>query len=193
MNWGLTLSIGVPILAAIVVGIFGWLLKRAVDGLGETDKRIEKKVDAIESFTKAASNSIVEIQTLLGGKGFIINQKLAYSPGSPLKLTEYGETMMRESGFYDTLSKNVKFFTDLVRAKNPQTNYDIQEYSTVVVRELVSANNPFVTQLKNYSYNKGLPLDILINSAGIVLRDEVMKGLKFEDNTLDSKLVSEKV
>lgn len=187
MDLKLILSIGFPVIASIFISIIGWLIKKAIDGLEKTDERIEKKVDNIERFTKVASNSIVEIQTLLGGRGFTINQKLAYTPGSPLKLTEYGESLMKESGFLDVLKANTDFFVDLVRGKNPQTNYDIQEYSTIVVKELISANNPLVISLKNYAYNKGLPLDIIINSAGIVLRDEVMKGLKYGDDILDKK------
>lgn len=173
-----------PIICTAIIAVIAWLIKKAIDNLEATDKRIEGKVDRIETFTNNAATSIVEIQTLLGGKGFTINQKLAYSPGSPLKLTEYGETLMKESGFYDTLAKNHKFFVDLVKSKNPQTNYDIQELSTVVLKELINANNSLVVPLKNYSYNKGLPLEIIINSAGIVLRDEVIKELKFEDATL---------
>jgi len=180
-----TLSILLPIIATAVMLVIGWLIKRAISGLEETDKRIESKVDKIESFTKNASNSIVEIQTLMSGKGFTINQRLAYTSGSPIKLTEYGETIMKESGFYDILIKNHKFLVDSVKSKNPQTNYDIQEFSMLVIKELVNANNPNLISLKNYSFDKGLPLEIIINSAGIVLRDEVMKEVKFEDTTLD--------
>jgi len=187
MDWPLILSIGVPILASIFVGVVSWLIKRAIDGLEKTDQRIEKKVDSIEGFTKVASNSIVEIQTLLAGKGYAINQRLAYSSASPVRLTEYGETIMRESGFNEILKQNTKFFVDLVRGKNPQTNYDIQEYSKSVINELVNANNPLTISLKNYAYNKGLPLEIIVNSAGILLRDEVMKELHFGDKTLDGE------
>ena len=185
MDWTLILSIGVPIFAAIIMGVVGWLLKTAIEGLQKTDTRIEGKVDRIEAFTKAASNSIVEIQTLLGGKGFVINQKLAYAPGSPLKLTEYGETLMKESGFYEILKNNSAFFVNLVKAKNPQTNYDIQECSMAILKELAHKNNELVIPLKNYSFNKGLSLEIILNSAGIVLRDEVMKELNFNDGTLE--------
>ncbi|MEK7621653.1 MAG: hypothetical protein AAB415_00575 [Patescibacteria group bacterium] len=164
-----------------------WLLKRAVQNLEETDKRLEGKVDNIESFTKVASNSIVEIQTILGGRGFTINQKLAYTSGSPLKLTDYGETLMKESGFYDILENNSASLVDLVKSKNPQTNYDIQEYSMTVLKELANSNNPLVVPLKNHAFNKGLPLEMILNSAGLVLRDEVMKNLKFGDDTLENK------
>lgn len=179
-------TIAVPIIATIIFGIIAWLIKNAIGGLQEADKRIESKVDKIEAFTKVAANSIVEIQTLMGGKGFTINQRLAFTPGSPLKLTEYGETLMRESGFYDILSKNHRFFVDLVKSKNPQTNYDIQEFSMSVLKELAMANNVLAIPLKNYAFSKGLPLDIILNSAGIVIRDEVMKEVKFEDETLEN-------
>lgn len=181
------LYIILPIIATAIMLAIGWLIKRAIDGLEKTDQRIEGKVDKIESFTKGSANSIVEIQTLLAGKGFTINQRLAYTSGSPIKLTEYGETIMKESGFYDILRNNHKFFVDLVKSKNPQTNYDIQEFSVSVLKDLVNSNNPIIISLKNYSFNKGLLLEIIINSAGIVLRDEVMKEVKFGDTTLEKK------
>lgn len=179
------LYILLPVVATAVMLTIGWLIKNALSNLQSSDSRLEAKIDKIESFTKAAANSIVEIQTLLGGRGFTINQKLAYAPGSPLKLTEYGETLMKESGFYITLQDNRRFFVDLVKSKNPQTNYDIQECSMKILKELAGANNSLLIPLKNYAFNKGLPLEILLNSAGILLRDEVMKELKFEDKTLD--------
>lgn len=187
MDWKLFLSISIPIFATAIISFIAWLLKRAIMGLETTDQRIEKKVDKIESFSQAAASSIVEIQTLLTGRGFTVNQRLAYAPGSPTMLTDYGETLMKDSGFYEVLKKNSVFFVDLVKRKNPSTNYDIQEFSRKVLKELTDLNNPLILQLKNYAYNKGLPLEILINTAGIVLRDEVMKGLSFDDKTLDIK------
>lgn len=187
MDWKLFFSIGVPIFATAVISIIAWLLKRAIIGLETTDQRIEKKVDKIESFSQAAASSIVEIQTLLTGRGFTVNQRLAYAPGSPTRLTDYGETLMQDSGFYEILKNNPAFFVGLVKSKNPSTNYDIQELSRKVLKELTDSNNALVLSLKNYAYNKGLPLEILVNTAGIVLRDEVMKELSFDDKTLDTK------
>ena len=164
MNWTLFFSIGVPILATAIVSIIAWLLKNAIGGLQKTDERIESKVDKIQSFSQVAANSIVEVQTLLTGNGYTINQRLAYTSASPVRLTDYGETLMKESGFTDVLKINSTFFVDLVKGKNPLSNYDIQEFSKKVLRELTDSNNQLLTPLKNYAYIKGLPLEILINS-----------------------------
>ncbi len=180
-------SILIPAIATIVFSIIGWLIKRAINNLEKTDERIEGKVDKIESFTRVAANSIVEMQTLMSGQGYTIAQKLAYTPGSPLKLTDYGETLMKESGFYEILKNNRPTLIDLVKNRNPQTNYDIQENSMAVLKELAKSNNKLVAPLKNYAFNKGLNLEILLNSAGIVLRDEVIKEVKFDDKTLEEK------
>ncbi len=94
---------------------------------------------------------------------------------------------MKDSSFYEILQNNSAFFVDLVKSKDPSTNYDIQEFSRRVLKELTDSNNTFILPLKNYTYNKGLPLEILVNTAGIVLRDEVMKELSFDDKTLDIK------
>lgn len=171
----------------VVVG--GWLLIigrkfQILDDVKEKVDELKKEVGNIEGFSRSAANAIVEIQTHLTGKGFVINQRLAYVSKSPIRLTDYGETMMRESGFYDALKDeaNKKTLIDLVRAKKPQTNYDIQQFSTDVIQEAVEKNHPIAIKLKNYTYEKGLPLEIVVNSAGIVLRDEVMKELKFSDS-----------
>lgn len=170
----IVIIIGVP---AIIAGLI-YIGKKLqiLEDLKEESK-------SIESFSKCATGAIIEMQTHLAGKGFLINQKLAYTAGSPLKLTEFGETMMQESGFAKIISdeEKRKILIDMVKGKNPQNNYDIQEFSMKTMAELAEKNNPVAVPLKEYAYEKGLPLELILNSAGIVLRDEVMKEIKFSD------------
>jgi len=54
-------------------------------------------------------------------------------------------------------------------------------YSMATMAELAELNDPIVIPLKEYAYKEGLTLEIILNSAGIMLRDEVMKELVFND------------
>jgi hypothetical protein len=62
---------------------------------------------------------------------------------------------------------------------NPKTNYDIQEDAKLVIRETFNSDDPIFAPLKEYAFNNGLPIELVIPPASIVLRDEVMKQLKF--------------
>ncbi len=147
------------------------------------DKEVKSEIKSLERNLNVSTNAIVEMQSLLSGKGFTIRQQLAYTASSPIKLTEFGEELMKDSGFVEIIKNPEKkdYLIKFVRAKNPQTNYDIQEFSMAVMKELANNNDTIAVPLKNYAYNKGLTLDLILNSAGIVLRDEVMKELKFDD------------
>lgn len=185
----------------VVVG--GWLLvlgrkfqtlddvKKKITNLEAVDRKLDildhvkNKVDSIEKFSQSAANAIVEIQTHLGSRGYNINQKLAITSASPTRLTDYGDQLMEESGFRKIMGEHRRFLIDLVKGKNPNTNYDIQEYSLQVLKDIIASNNEIFYPLKNYAYQKGLLLDIILQAAAIVLRDAVMEEVKFDDHTLE--------
>lgn len=175
-----------------LVGLLVWLWKGGkFFGRLEEQMKVLPKLDArsqrLETHLSQVTNSIVEIQTLLGGRGFTISQRLVITSASPTRLTEYGEQMMQDTGLYRIVEDNKGFLIDLIKGRNPKTNYDIQEFSFAVLKELAVNNNQIIFPLKNYAYQKGLVLDIVLQAAGIVLRDTVMQELKFEDQTLDQK------
>src|SRR3989344_4456496 len=155
----LLLSFGTAILGGLVV-LGGWLLiigrklqvlddlKEGLDGLKKDVGRID---DRLEVFSQSATGAIVEIQTHLTSRGFKINQRVAYTSGSPIHLTDYGETILKESGFFDAMeneSTKQKMIA-VVKAKNPQTNYDIQQFATDAMREFAEHNDPVGVRLKN--------------------------------------------
>jgi hypothetical protein len=106
---------------------------------------------------------------------------LTVEPGSPLKVTEYGDKLLRESGFYDILNANSADLVKAVKGLHPKTNYDIQESAFTVIKDLLEKSDEKLIPLKNYAFNNGMEVDILIPPAAITLRDEVMKTFKFED------------
>ena len=170
----LTMSIGI---AAIIGGLV--VVGRKLQVLDD----IKDDIKDTKNFCNDASVAVVEIQTHLASKGYSIKNRLAYTANSPLKLTEYGKDLMENSGFDKIVANPEKrrFLINLVKRKNPKTNYDIQQYSMDTMAELVEINDSIVIPLKEYAYKEGLTLEIILNSAGIVLRDEIMKELKFDD------------
>jgi hypothetical protein len=123
--------------------------------------------------------AIIEIQGLLAKSGHSIMFPMTVAPGSPLHVTEFGDKLLKESGFYDILAENHKELVEMVKAKKPTTNYDIQKDSTEVIREMLDSDHEMAICLKKYAFNSGLDLNVLVPPAGIALRDEVMKDVRF--------------
>jgi hypothetical protein len=161
------------IIIVALSGLVSWFGKKTLD-------RIEKKISSVESDLKPITPAIVEIQGKFKDAGHTLLFPLTVTPGSPLKLTEYGEKLMKESGFCEVLKKNRKELVDGVKVKSPKTNYDIQQFSKQLIHELFENDNEMFRPLKDYAFNNGMNVKILVPPAGLLLRDEVMKELKFK-------------
>jgi hypothetical protein len=145
-------------------------------------KRIMDDTKGIRAELKPITPAIVEIQGKFTEAGHRLLFPLTVAPGSPLKLTDYGRKLIDESGFETILRECRDELVERVKVTQPKTNYDIQENAIAVIKELVESGDDKLTPLKDYAFNNGLSVDILIPPAGIVLRDEVMKDLKFSDD-----------
>ena len=159
------------LLLAVIAALFatiGYFIKKILDG-----------TDRMKSDLKPMSPAIIEIQGKFTDAGHQILFPLTVAPGSPLHVTEYGDKLLRESGFYDMLKSNKAELIQLVKDRKPTTNYDIQKYATDVIDELLDSDDEMSVCLKDYAFNNGLKLSILGAPAGIALRDEVMKELTF--------------
>lgn len=148
-------------------------------GIGFFVKKIFDKTESLEASFKPITPAIVEIQGKFTEAGHSLLFPLTVAPGSPLELTEYGTKLINESGFKELMKVCRDRLVKRVRDKNPTTNYDIQEDSIDVIKELLESNDETLKPLKDYAFNNGLSVEILAPPAGIVLRDEVMKDLKF--------------
>jgi hypothetical protein len=152
----------------VLLGAIGYFVKRIFDA-----------TDRLKNDMKPITPAIVEIQGKFADAGHQILFPLTVAPGSPLHVTEYGDKLLRESGFYEVLKENQAELVKLVKDRKPGTNYDIQRYATEVIQDLLDSNDEMSICLKDYAFNNGLKLSILAAPAGIALRDEVMKELKF--------------
>lgn len=126
------------------------------------------------------NNATTEIQTIFKEKGERIIHPLTIKPGSPFIMTDYGKKLVDESGFPKIFKQNKVRIIDSVKSRRPQTNYDIQEYSKdVLLQDFI--NDPMIKPIKDYAYKNALNINIILETASLIIRDEVIKEFKFDD------------
>lgn len=155
-------------LITVLMAAVGYFVKKIMDDTRRLERELKPIVPAL-----------VEIQSKFTEAGHRLLFPLTVAPGSPLHVTEYGDKLLRESGFYDVLAKNRGHLVRLVKDTQPKTNYDIQQNAVDTIKSLLESDDEMALTLKEYAYNTGTTLDILVFPAGIALRDEVMKELTF--------------
>ncbi|OGH64261.1 MAG: hypothetical protein A2821_01685 [Candidatus Magasanikbacteria bacterium RIFCSPHIGHO2_01_FULL_41_23] len=150
--------------------------------------RVETKIDHIESYLKEVKadvnqikhrtgrleSAVTEIQTVLTKNGFSLNQPPVLSPGSPLKLTEVGESLAKRFDGYNFIETNKEFFLVLLEKNNPITGYDVQEMAKKVLEESVS--HPIFNPIKKIVYQEGSNIEPVLSVLGIILRDTYLKA-----------------
>ncbi len=149
-------------------------------GIAYFVKQILDRTTALESSFKPVTPALVEIQGKFKDAGHTILFPLTVTPGSPLKLTEYGKKLVHESGFDKLLQNCRDELVKRVKARKPKTNYDIQEESTALIAELLEGDDDMLKPIKDYAFNNGLDVKIIVPPAGLLLRDEVMKELTLD-------------
>lgn len=159
-------------LIVVLLGVIGFFGRRQLSGIDAQLINVKKELRPI-------TPAIMEIQGKLVDSGHSITFPLTISPGSPLKLTEYGDKLLKEFGFYEVFEKQKDVLVEKVKAMEPKTNYDIQTDSTEVIKNVLESDDPAFASLKEYAFNNGFPIEVIVPPAGIVLRDEVMEELKF--------------
>lgn len=150
--------------------------------LSDIDKKltaVDTRLTSIDKELRPLTPAIVEIQSKFTEGGHSIMLPITVSPGSPLKLTEYGEKVLKDFGFHEVFKKARDQLISEVITMEPKTNYDIQEDAKIVIQNTFASDDPVFKPMKDYAYNNGLPVELVIPPASIVLRDAVMKQLSF--------------
>lgn len=159
------------LLLAVIVALIA-AVAYFLKGIMDDTRSLSNKMGAVVP-------ALIEIQAKFAEDGHKLSFPLTVAPGSPLKVTEFGDHLLRDAGFYKVLKANHKTLIEMVKIKNPRTNYDIQQSSIEVIADLIEGGSPLVVCLKDHAFNHGMSVDIFLDPAGIALRDEVMKELKF--------------
>jgi len=155
-------------LITLLLGAVGFFVKKIMDDTAKLKEEL-----------KPLGPALIEIQGKFTQAGHQLLFPLTVAPGSPLHVTDYGDKLLKESGFYELLKNHHDSLVQLVKDKAPKSNYDIQQAAFEVVESLLESDDEMALKLKEYAFNDGLDLQVLAKPGGIALRDEVMKELKF--------------
>lgn len=185
METVITFNVGA---GALIIGIIVFcssLFAIVWKGKDEISKSIK---DEINPFRNMA-NSITEIQTILRNKfeGINIFHTLVEKGNSPLNPTEYGASLIKDSGLEKVLNDNKELLCTKLKAslpKNP-TEYDVQEKS----RELLISlqNDIIMNPVKEWVYNNPIDIKIILRVGGLWLRDDYLGQPRLTNNTENDK------
>jgi hypothetical protein len=135
--------------------------QQKVDDLKEDMKEANKKID----FLRTDADTLKEFK--VNAQKFI--DKNLYEARSPLSLSEFGEKIVRESGFLEIFSKCKDELALKLKEKDPKTQYDVQENSRALMNEL-GDYIPF-QPIKTYAFKNGLDYLQILRAGSILLRD----------------------
>lgn len=122
-------------------------------------------------------HAIVEIQSIMSNSGANISQSLTEKGESPLAPTEYGLTLINESGLNKILKENMTKFLDelyqLLKQNKIISPYDIQEKARQLL--INKKDDKIMIDVKNYAFKNALNVEIILKTGGLILRDEYFK------------------
>lgn len=156
-------------------GLLAWFIQDKFNILKKTDERLEGKVDKIGEKIEETRGAVIEMQDTFHRMGYPMQRILKTT--SPLTLTEFGEKLVKESGFERIFNEYREKILGWVKEKNPQTQYDVQEISREIL--LAYKDDPIFTPLKEYAYQHGeTSLEQILRAGGILVRNEMIRELR---------------
>lgn len=168
LNW--LIPLGVSIVAGLITyGSITGVTKQKLKNLEDDNKDLKSQVRELRDKTIAC-------ETVLKERGPVVQSN------SPVSLTERGKKLLEESGGKSYIDSKKTDLIKKVRDNNPKSAYDVQEYAKKVIAEC-STSQDFVP-LKNYIYLQGEPLENLVATMGVYLRDLALPGLGFKIDEL---------
>jgi hypothetical protein len=158
---------------ALVIGtviFFLGLLTIVWKGKDEVGKAIKSELNPFRNMAHA----ITEIQTILADrfKGLAIKHSMVETGDSPLKPTQYGAQLIRDSGLEKILYDNKEALHDKLRASLQEgyTEYDVQENAREILVGL--KDDPMLRPVKEYVYDHPMDIEIILRVGGLWLKDD---------------------
>lgn len=138
------------------------------DNIDEINNKIEKinnKIEKIEDKLGDHGESIASINATFGAYGI---------HGSPMKPSEEGEKILKESGFYELYPDIKNKIFGILDKMQTRTLYDIEINSRIALKDLIG--NTLFDNMKNYVVNNPeRPLELIFGIASWVIRDDYAK------------------
>jgi len=160
-------------MAVFFISLFAIIWK----GKKEISDAIKEEIMPFKKTGTNIVNAITEVQTILRNKfkGLNIAHSLVEKSGSPLRPTEYGVQLIKESGLEKILDDNKDFLCTKLKASLPKeyTEYDVQEKARSLLIEL--KDDPILNPVKKWIYENPTDIEVLLKVAGLWLRDDFLK------------------
>lgn len=156
--------------------------------------KYKEKIDKIDEYNPASK--IAELDSKLSEKLSDLSDRISKLEGnmekmpsaymqsqSPLKLTDKGEELLKDSGGKFYIDEHIDVFIENIKKSKPNTAYDVQEYSRDLIREqqIQKEFNP----IKDFAFQEGLHLDLITSVMGLYLRDKAIDKLGFDIDEID--------
>ena len=176
-------------LAAIVIFAFFKYYKKIVLFIDKWDKRDvifeewTKLLPEIHFNLKSLGKEVENIRKTLGLENDILVERK-----SPISLTDKGIEISEKLEAEAILDANYEELTSILRTKNPNNAYDIQELSMDIAHEFLEKNidKENLEKAKKVAYEAGIPLESLYSIFGILLRDRILKERGFSHTDVDN-------
>lgn len=171
----LVFNIGVGAAVITICTIFLGLLGIIWKGKKEIAETIKEELAPFRKTGNNIVNAITEVQTILRGKfdGLsIVN--LVEKGSSPLNPTEYGASLIKDSGLEKVLNENKEFLCTKLKASLPKdyTEYDVQEKARQLLLEL--KDDPIMNPVKEWVYNNPTDIKVILKVGGLWLRSDFL-------------------
>ena len=135
---------------------------------------IKVSIDSIKVSMVRMKNAIIEMQTIFAQNGTMLQHHLIEASASPLAPTEYGSKFIHDSGLERILNERSFFLKTELSKRLPEnhTKYDVQENARSLLVDL--KNNEITNPVKNYAFERGINVDIILRAGGLWLRDDFL-------------------
>lgn len=165
-NGMLWLQIVTPAVIAIIGGILTYVVVLKV--MEEKIKRLEedvKELKAQKDSMKTHVDQLLEFKTQ--AQKFM--DKNIYKDQSPLSLTDFGKSLVTDSGFTEIFEQVKDNLVELLEQENPTTQYETQEKARALM-DGMAEYQPF-RPIQNYAFEHGKDLNQILRAGAIMLRD----------------------
>ncbi len=143
-------------------------------------KKVNTKLNKLNnSHLTPIKLAITEMQTHMRIGGTDIQHNLTEVANSPIQPTKFGQELLKKSGLEEFIKtkKTIlikKLDVKLTKDSKAYTDYDVQEQSINLMIELKDTS--LLNNVKNYAFENGIRVEILLRLGGFMLRDIFLKN-----------------
>jgi hypothetical protein len=152
---------------------------KTIEALEKEGSESSKKLDSlILSFNRLISK--LENIKNISGLGDIY-----FKTASPNTLTEIGVKMLNDSGLRNFIDTNKTELIKKAKEHKSPTNYDIEQISRDIMLSL--RDDPRINTTKEYAFQNGKDLTLMLMASGLYLRDLVISEQQTANNPEQKK------